>query len=55
MIRDRIVEEVRAARQAHAARFAYDLHAIVQDARRHQKTSRKRIVTLRRRRHASQP
>jgi hypothetical protein len=54
MKKDPIVEEVRAARDAHAAKLNYDLHAIAQDARRHQKASGRRILSPGSRRRAKQ-
>ena len=41
---DRVLEEVRAAREAHAARFAFDLQAIVEDLRRRESTSGHPVV-----------
>jgi hypothetical protein len=41
---DPIVAEVRAAREAHAARFGFDLKAIFQDLRDRQKTSGRKYV-----------
>lgn len=46
MWQDPIVEEIRAVRQAHAARFGFDLDAIVADLRRQQEEHRDKIVTL---------
>ncbi|MEY4144949.1 MAG: hypothetical protein RLZZ335_801 [Bacteroidota bacterium] len=34
MMNDEIVDEVRAIREAHAARFNYDLHAIYEDLKK---------------------
>ena len=34
MLNDEIVEEVRAIREAHAARFGYDLRAIYEDLKK---------------------
>jgi hypothetical protein len=45
-MKDPIVEEVRAAREAHAAKFGYDLQAILEDARRHQRLSGHRVIDL---------
>ena len=42
---DPIVEEVRKARQAHAARFNYDLDAICADLKKKEKDSGHRIVS----------
>ncbi len=44
MWKDPIVEEVRQARERHAARFDYDLAAICQDLREHQAGSGHRVV-----------
>ena len=43
--RDPIVEEVREIRQAHAARFQYDLKAIAADLRRRQVDSGHKVVS----------
>ena len=43
---DPIVEEVRRVREAHAARFNYDLDAIVHDLREQQKKSGRTYITL---------
>jgi len=43
---DAIVAEVRHAREALAARFNYDLHAICEDARRREATSGRRYFSL---------
>ena len=43
---DSIVEEVRRVRDAHAARFNYDLDAIVRDLREKQKKSGRTFITL---------
>ena len=45
MWEDKIVEEVRLARDAYAGKFDYELHAICEDCRKHQKQSGHRIVT----------
>lgn len=45
MIRDPIVEEVRRARQKHAARFNYDLQAIFKDLKEKEKASGRRLVS----------
>jgi hypothetical protein len=39
MWEDPIVEEVRQAREAHAARFHHDLHAIYQDLKKQEQES----------------
>ena len=41
---DRVLEEVRAVREAHAARFGFDLQAIVEDLRRREPTSGHEVV-----------
>jgi len=46
MFKDPIVEEVRAARQRHAAKFGYDLDAIVADLKRKQEQLDRPVVTL---------
>ena len=46
MWKDPIVEEVRRVRQAHAARFNYDLDAIVRDLREQQEKSGRKVVSL---------
>jgi len=43
---DEIVEEVRAIREAHAARWGYDLDAIYQDLKEQEQHSQRPIVTL---------
>jgi hypothetical protein len=43
---DEIVEEVRAIRDTHAARFDYDLDAIYQDLKTQEQHSQRRIVNL---------
>jgi hypothetical protein len=43
---DPIVEEVRKARDKHAARFNYDLNAIAADLRQQEKKARKKYVSL---------
>jgi len=47
MFTDPIVEEVRAARQRHAARFNNDLDAIVADLKRKQQQMDRPVVSLR--------
>lgn len=42
--RDPIVEEVRSAREAYAARFGFDVRAICRDLRKRQADSGRRIV-----------
>jgi hypothetical protein len=46
MFKDPIVEEVRAARQRHAARFNYDLDAIVADIKKRQEHLDRPVVSL---------
>jgi hypothetical protein len=43
---DLIVEEVRKGRQEHAARFNYDLEAIVRDIRSREGKDGEKVVTL---------
>jgi len=45
MWQDPIVEEVRRARDEHAKKFNYDLHAICEDFRKRQRSSGHRIVS----------
>lgn len=44
--KDPIVEEVRRARETHAKKFGYDLHAIIRDLKKHERQSDRRVVTL---------
>ena len=46
MWKDEIVEEVRGAREAQAARQGFDLKAILADARKRQKDSGRRVVSF---------
>jgi hypothetical protein len=46
MINDPIVEEVRKVREAHAAKFGYDLRAIYEDLKIQEKKSDRKFVTL---------
>ena len=46
MIRDPIVDEVRAIREQLAAQFDFDIRKIVEDAQRRQATSQSRIVSF---------
>lgn len=46
MWKDEIVEEVRKARQQQAAKWNFDLKAILADARERQKLSGHRVVSL---------
>ncbi|HEY3319169.1 MAG TPA: hypothetical protein VGP72_01675 [Planctomycetota bacterium] len=54
MLEDPIVAEVRRIRDELAARFNYDLDAIVRDARKRQKTSGHKVVNLGKRRRGKQ-
>jgi predicted nucleic acid-binding protein len=45
-MKDPIVEEVRKYRQAHAAKFNYDVDAIARDIREREKASKRRFVDL---------
>ncbi|MBI4567466.1 MAG: hypothetical protein HY719_03625 [Planctomycetes bacterium] len=42
---DEIIAEIRAYREAHAASFGFDLARIVEDIRRRQRESGRRVVT----------
>ena len=44
--RDPIVEEVRKIRTEHAARFNYDVRAIVEDARKRQQSGNRKVVSF---------
>ena len=44
--KDTIVEEVRKIRQAHAARFNYDLRAIFDDLKEQERRSGRKVVSL---------
>jgi hypothetical protein len=46
MMKDEIVDQVRKAREQNAAKFNYDLRAIIADARKRQKTSGHRVVSF---------
>ena len=46
MFKDPIVEEVRDARQKHAARFNYDLRRIAEDLRAKEQQSGRKIVSF---------
>jgi hypothetical protein len=46
MITDPIVAEVRLQRDQLAAKFKYDLSLIVQDARKRQKQSKRKVVSM---------
>jgi hypothetical protein len=45
-MKDPIVEEVRAIRDAHAASFKFDLHAICEDLRKKEKSCGHPVVSL---------
>ena len=45
-MKDPIVEEIRKTRNAHAASFEFDLHAICEDFRKKEKTCGHPIVSL---------
>ncbi len=46
MLKDEIVEEVRKARQEQAARWNFDLKAVLADARKRQAQSGHRVVSF---------
>ena len=46
MKNDLIVEEVRKAREQHAAKFNYDLNSIVSDLKKKQKQEKRKVVSL---------
>ncbi len=46
MWKDHIVEEVRKARKEHASKLNFDINAIVEDAKKRQKTSRHKVVSF---------
>jgi len=46
MINDPIVEEVRKVREAHAAKFGYNLRAIYEDLKIQEKKSKRKFVSL---------
>jgi hypothetical protein len=46
MLKDELVEEVRKARQAQAARWGFDLNAVLADARRRQTKSKHKVVSF---------
>jgi hypothetical protein len=46
MSSDPVVDEVRAVREAYAARFGYDLHAICLDLREQARKSGRKLVSL---------
>ncbi len=46
MWKDKIVEEVRKARNEHAAKFGYDLDAIYRDLKKKEKRSKRKVASL---------
>ena len=46
MLKDELVEEVRKAREEQAARWAFDLKAILADARKRQTESKRNVVSF---------
>lgn len=46
MWKDHIVEDVRRVRREQAARFNFDISAILEDARKKQKTSHHKVVSF---------
>ena len=55
MIRDPIVDEVRAIREQLAARFDFDIRKIVKDAQKRQASSQARVVSFQRPNQPLQP
>ena len=55
MIRDPIVDEVRAIREQLAARFDFDIRKIVNDAQERQASTQARVVSFQRPNQALQP
>src|SRR5256885_2159699 len=45
-MKDSIVEEVRKIRDEHAARFDYDIDAVFEDLKKHEKKSGESVITL---------
>ena len=45
-MKDPIVEEIRKIRDAHAAKFQFDLHAICEDLRKQERTCGHPVVSL---------
>jgi len=45
MTKDPIVEEVRKARQAHAAKFNYNINAIFEDLKKKEKACGHKVIT----------
>jgi len=54
---DPIVEEIRRIRQEHAARFNYNVRAIIEDARKRQQQGNRKVVSFaaQRRKAAEEP
>ncbi len=52
---DPLVEEVRCARDAYAARFNYDLRAIVRDLKEQEKQGGRKLVSYARERNGVEP
>jgi len=46
MLKDEVVEEVRQAREAQAAKWDFDLTAILADARKRQAASKRKVVSF---------
>ena len=46
MWQDEIVEEAREARQAHAAKFKFDLNLIYQDLKQQERQSKRKVVSF---------
>ena len=55
MINDPIIAEVRHAREVLAAKFNYDVAAIVRDAQKRQKQSKLKVVSLKPRKRTRRP
>jgi hypothetical protein len=55
MIRDPIVDDVRAIREQLSAQFGFDIRKIVEDARRRQASSQARVVSFERSNQPPQP
>ena len=46
MLKDELVEQVRRARETQAARWGFDLKAILADARKRQAESKRKVVSF---------
>ncbi len=46
MWKDQIVEDVRKIRKEHAEKFGYDLDSIYRDLKKHEKRSKRKVVSL---------